>query len=113
MCPNANKHTPEAKSRCFGCSHPELLASSEEEEAEAQRLYRQGYKCVSNKYHRVQLRVASGASFQVEGPNAPDVASVLSAFTPAIEEEWRRRFGPEPEEVSAGVYRALKRLEKN
>lgn len=48
--PEGYHKSEEARERCWGCSHPEMLEISAEDEAFARDLIAKGYKSTSNKY---------------------------------------------------------------
>jgi len=110
-CPNADRHTPGARARCWGCSHPEELAITPEDAAEARRLANNGWRCASNKYHLIRQGICSGVAIHLEGDNAAEVWPAVHAYWPLIEAKWREAHAPSAE-VSAGVYRAMKLLER-
>ena len=43
----------DAKERCYGCSHPEMLEVSPEDEALAKQLVAEGWFSTSNKYRHI------------------------------------------------------------
>lgn len=114
---NGHRHkSAEAMERCWGCSHPDVLKSTDADEVRARQLLAAGYKQVSAKYRRLaRLHVPPFESVTF----APDVPEWLRA---EFHRHWDylTQFGyhqasrvsdhAETIELTVGEFRAFKKL---
>lgn len=83
MHPDGFHKDDEAKARCWGCSHPEKLVWSVEDEALAQRLIAEGWLSTSNRYCHIARACLPPA----------EVALTLATGLPEwLAEEMRREY---------------------
>lgn len=111
--PNFHKDE-EARQRCYGCSHPEMLESSPEDIERAKALIADGYRSTSNKYQMVARALVPRAEQAITF--AADVPEWLRKATLDFYERWtewgmRGNYERiEHLELPLGVFRAFKKL---
>lgn len=107
--------TEESRSRCWGCSHPEMLESSDEDVKEAAALIAAGFVQTSNKYYGVA---------KVHAPPFAQAVTFADGVPQWLREEMQRAYemqvtrwgarsnnkGVEHRELRPGIFFAFKRL---
>lgn len=109
--PNYHKNEY-AKSRCWSCSHPEMLIPLAEDEKEARRLLDEGYLSVSNKYRMVaKFDIPSVEELVQPQWKGTTMWNEVADFLSRSQEHLTRMYG-EQIEVSPQVFIAFKKLQQ-
>lgn len=111
MHPEGFHKSEEARERCYGCSHPEMLEFTSEDVAQAEQLLADGWIAVSNKYRHI-AKVDLPPFEQAVWFSANTPSWVIDRMRVAYRyllDDYGPRYHGQTQTLTPGVYRAFKR----